>query len=194
MQLQLSALRAHHDPYRHTAMLDASRAETDGAFEFGRFRVRPRRRQLLADGVPVELHTRAFDLLLVLLEADGRPVSKDELLHRVWPGVVVVEKNLHVQICALRKAFGGDRHFIGTDFGRGYRLTTTVRSVTDTPRSVSAPATAWKLSDGGDQLIEVLNRIATLVASGDVGKSQLGLEVIVRLLPMSSAEDSQQIN
>ena len=55
--------------------------------EFGRFRVLLRRRQLLADGVPVELGTRAFDLLLVLSEADGLLVSKEELLSQVWPGV-----------------------------------------------------------------------------------------------------------
>src|SRR5215468_9828758 len=57
--------------------------------EFGRFRVLLRRRQLLADGKPVELGTRAFDVLLVLLEADGLLVTKDELLRRVWPGIVV---------------------------------------------------------------------------------------------------------
>ena len=55
-----------------------------------------RRRQLLADGVPVELGTRAFDLLLVLLEADGSLVTKEELMSRVWPGIVVSEDNLKV--------------------------------------------------------------------------------------------------
>jgi hypothetical protein len=44
--------------------------------EFGRFRVLLRRRRLLADGVPVELGTRAFDLLLVLLEAGRRACHK----------------------------------------------------------------------------------------------------------------------
>jgi DNA-binding winged helix-turn-helix (wHTH) protein len=44
------------------------------------------RRQLLADGVPVELGTRAFDLLLALLEADGSLVTKEELMSCVWPG------------------------------------------------------------------------------------------------------------
>ena len=57
--------------------------------EFGRFRVLLRQRQLVADGVPIELGTRAFDLLLALLEADGSLVTKDELLSRVWPGIVV---------------------------------------------------------------------------------------------------------
>jgi DNA-binding winged helix-turn-helix (wHTH) protein len=78
---------------------------------------------LLADGVPVELGTRAFDLLLVLLEADGLLITKEELLSRVWPGLVVSEENLKVQVSALRKALGADRDVIRTEFGRGYRFT-----------------------------------------------------------------------
>jgi DNA-binding winged helix-turn-helix (wHTH) protein len=96
--------------------------------EFGRFRILLRRRQLVADGVPIELGTRAFDLLLALLEADGSLLTKEELMSRVWPGIVVAEENLKVQISALRKAFGEDGHFIRTEFGRGYRFTAAVRS------------------------------------------------------------------
>ena len=98
-------------------------ASADAALEFGRFRVLLRQRQMLADGVPVELGTRAFDLLLVLLEADGLLVSKEELLSRVWPGIMVSEENLKVQVSALRKVLGADRDFIRTEFGRGYRFT-----------------------------------------------------------------------
>jgi DNA-binding winged helix-turn-helix (wHTH) protein len=96
--------------------------------EFGRFRVLLRRRQLVADCVPIELGTRAFDLLLVLLEVDGSLVTKEELLSRVWPGIVVAEQNLKVQISELRKALGEDRDFIRTEFRRGYRFTGAVRS------------------------------------------------------------------
>jgi DNA-binding winged helix-turn-helix (wHTH) protein len=96
---------------------------------FGRFRALPRRRQLLADGRPVELGGRAFDILLALLEADGLLVTKDELLSRVWAGRIVGENNLHAQMSALRKALGEDRDLIRTDCGRGYRLTVPVRMV-----------------------------------------------------------------
>jgi hypothetical protein len=65
----------------------------EAAIEFGRFRMLLRRRQLLADGVPIEIGTRAFDLLLVLLESDGALVTKEELLNRVWPDVVVSDEN-----------------------------------------------------------------------------------------------------
>jgi DNA-binding winged helix-turn-helix (wHTH) protein len=100
-----------------------SSGRADAAIEFGRFRVLLRRRWLLADGVPVQLGTRAFDLLLVLLKADGALVTKDELLTRVWHDIVVSEENLKVQISALRKALGADRNLIRTEFGRGYRFT-----------------------------------------------------------------------
>jgi DNA-binding winged helix-turn-helix (wHTH) protein len=105
-----------------------NRAAAEATLEFGRFRVLLRQRQLVADGVPVELGTRALDLLLVLLEADGSLVTKDQLLSRGWPGIVVAEENLKVQISALRKALGEDRDFIRTEFGRGYRFTAAVRS------------------------------------------------------------------
>jgi DNA-binding winged helix-turn-helix (wHTH) protein len=104
-----------------------SRAAADAVIEFGRFRVLFRQRQLLADGMPIEIGTRAFDLLLVLLEADGSVVTKNELLSRVWPGIAVAEDDLKVQIAALRKALGEDRDFIHTEFGRGYRFTAVVR-------------------------------------------------------------------
>jgi DNA-binding winged helix-turn-helix (wHTH) protein len=101
-----------------------SRQATAGAdLEFGRFRVLSRRRQLLADDVPVELGGRAFDVLMVLLEADGALVTKQELLSRAWPGVVVTEENVKFQVAALRKALGADRELIRTEFGRGYRFT-----------------------------------------------------------------------
>ena len=96
--------------------------EALGGIEFGRFRLLPRRRELRADGVAVELGSRAFDVLMVLTEARGALVTKDEILSRVWPDTVVEENNLAVQISALRKALGVDRDFIRTVSGRGYRF------------------------------------------------------------------------
>jgi DNA-binding winged helix-turn-helix (wHTH) protein len=98
------------------------RANAGEALEFNRFRLLLRERQLLADGVPVELGTRAFDILVVLLEADGALVTKEELLSRVWPGILVSEENVKLQVSVLRKALGADRDMIRTEFGRGYRF------------------------------------------------------------------------
>ena len=113
----------------------------EAALEFGCFRVMLRRRQLVADGVPIRLGTRALDLLLVLLEANGALVAKNELLSRVWPGSVVAEENLRVQMFALRRALGADRDFIHTEYGRGYRFTAAIRSITarSAPQSPTRP-------------------------------------------------------
>jgi len=96
--------------------------EAQGSIGFGRFRLLTQRRELRADGVVAELGSRAFDILLVLTEARGALVTKDEILSRVWPDTIVEENNLVVQISALRKALGEDRDFIRTVSGRGYRF------------------------------------------------------------------------
>ena len=96
--------------------------EAQGSVGFGRFQLLPLRRELRADGVVIELGSRAFDILLVLTEARGALVTKDEILSRVWPDTVVEENNLVVQISALRKALGERRDFIRTVSGRGYRF------------------------------------------------------------------------
>ncbi|MFM2060127.1 MAG: hypothetical protein RLY71_4512 [Pseudomonadota bacterium] len=88
---------------------------------YGRAELRPAERRLLVDGEAVPLGARAFDLLLVLIEHNARVVSKGELLERVWPGLVVEENNLQVQISALRKVLGAEA--IATIPGRGYRFT-----------------------------------------------------------------------
>ena len=117
----------HRQPPPHGAS-PSGEPISDAALEFGRYRVLLRRRQLLVDGVRVELHTRAFDLLAVLLEADGRLVTKAEIYRRVWPGIAVSEGNLKAQIQMLRKALGADAEVIRTEWGRGYRFTGVVRA------------------------------------------------------------------
>lgn len=69
----------------------------------------PRARQLLVDGRPVELGSRAFDLLMVLIRAPGVLLTKNEIISRVWPDVVVEQNNLKVQVAALRKVLNQDR-------------------------------------------------------------------------------------
>src|SRR5262249_60321690 len=92
---------------------------------FGRFRLDLARGELRRDKTPVRLGSRALDILCVLASAEGKVVSKDELMARVWAGVVVEEHNIQVHISALRKAFEEDGEggsWIVTVPGRGYRL------------------------------------------------------------------------
>src|SRR6476620_2470282 len=89
---------------------------------FGRFRVLPHRRELLADDRPIKLGDRAFDVLMALIEARGAVVSKDALASRVWPGQIIQDTALQSQVSALRAALGADRDLIRTISGRGYQF------------------------------------------------------------------------
>ena len=55
---------------------------------FGRFELQPGERRLLADGAPVAVGGRAFDLLHALAERPGQLVGKHALMDLVWPGLV----------------------------------------------------------------------------------------------------------
>src|SRR5215468_4602868 len=82
-------------------------AASRGRYRFGAFELQLDERRLLSDGTAVSLRLRAFDLLAAFVDRAGHLVTKDELLDRVWPGVVVEEAALHVQVSALRKLTPG---------------------------------------------------------------------------------------
>ena len=106
------------------------------SYRFGRIEVNPTTRQVIADGQPLSLGARAFDVLLALIERRERLVTKDELLELVWPGMVVEENNLQVQISTLRKLLGSEA--IATIAGRGYQFTSAVQETGATdPKSIA---------------------------------------------------------
>jgi predicted ATPase/DNA-binding winged helix-turn-helix (wHTH) protein len=110
-------------------------SEAPAGIAFGRFLLLPHRRELLVDGRPVKLGSRAFDVLMALIEARGAVVSKDALMARVWPDRIVEENNLQWQISALRVAFGADRDLIRTVSGRGYQFTAEIDTVDSSPEA-----------------------------------------------------------
>jgi len=101
-------------------------------FEFGRFRVDPAEKVLLADGQPVSLTPKAFETLLALVENSGHILEKDELLKRVWPNTFVEEGTLVQNIATLRKALGegpDQSSYIETVPRRGYRFSAAVERI-----------------------------------------------------------------
>ena len=96
--------------------------------------------------VPVALGSRALDILGVLIEQTGEVVSKEEIIAAVWPGIVVEDSNLTVQISALRRVLDRGRtegSCIQTMSGRGYRFMAAVtRPKPDTLPAVVEPPLA----------------------------------------------------
>lgn len=113
-------------------------AENYRKFKFGDYKLDPRSRRLLKANNPISLNAKAFDLLLFLAQNSGRAVSKDEILHAVWPDQVVEESNLAVQISAIRKALGdqkGEPRFLVTIPGKGYQFVAKVLTAEDSAQS-----------------------------------------------------------
>jgi DNA-binding winged helix-turn-helix (wHTH) protein len=121
----------------------------DEQMAFGPFCLSFSRRELLKNGVAVQLGARAFELLAALVRRSGNIVSKDELLAEVWAGTIVEENNLQVQISALRKALGdgpeGSRYVL-TVPGRGYRFVGLVERAVEQASSSRLPQQTPPLS------------------------------------------------
>ena len=81
-------------------------APVELTFSFGPFRLSPRRQLLLKGDTPVPLGSRAFEILLALVERAGEVVDKNSLMTRAWPDLTVEEANLRAQITALRRVPG----------------------------------------------------------------------------------------
>jgi len=108
---------------------------------FGHCELFTSRRELVMDGVPVPLGNRAFNILQVLLGAGGDLVTKDEILSRVWPGIIVEENTLQSQITRVRRALGRDRGFLKTVSGHGYRFVAKVTSAGEECEGTAKAAT-----------------------------------------------------
>lgn len=107
---------------------------TKRIYEFGSFRLDVVKRLVWREGEPVPLTSKSFETLLALVESRGEILDKDELLSRVWPDTIVEEKNLTINISALRKALGEspqEHRYIVTVPGRGYRFVAEVQEITD---------------------------------------------------------------
>lgn len=113
---------------------------------FGPFSFDAERGSLSRDGDTLEVGHRMAALLHALLKANGQVVRKQELVDFAWPGAIVEESNLAVQIAALRKALGptsGGGSWIATVARVGYRF---AEPITPTEDRDEPPSTAARPS------------------------------------------------
>ena len=99
-------------------------------YRFDEFELDVPKRQLRREGAIVELKPKAFDLLRVLVENQGKLLSKDDLFRMVWENQIVEESNLTVNMSQIRKALGeraSEPRYITTVSGQGYRFVGDVR-------------------------------------------------------------------
>jgi predicted ATPase/DNA-binding winged helix-turn-helix (wHTH) protein len=172
-----------------------------GVIEIGNIQIDLDMRTLRRHGETVPVGSRAFDILVVLARANGRLVSKSELMSAVWPRTFVEENNIQVHLSGLRKLLADDRDMIVTVPGRGYQLSRRTHeqadgrfAACDRPREEEiAPLPGASSLVGRDDTLAAIGdmladaHMLTLVGAGGVGKSTLAAEAARRLAAQGGA-------
>jgi len=136
-------------------------------YEFDRFRFDTTNWQLLREGRPLALKSKALETLLLLIEKQGQVLGKEELMKALWPDSFVEEANLTQNIYMLRKALG-DKGYIETVPRRGYRFTMPIRQ--------------WDEADS-DLVIRERARVV-IEEQEEVEESKTGIMPVTPALPM----------
>jgi DNA-binding winged helix-turn-helix (wHTH) protein len=167
--------------------------------QFGAFTLLPTQRLLLEGDASVRVGGRALDLLIVLVEAAGKIVGRDELMASVWKEVVVDEGSLRVHVAALRRALRDDgdaRRYIVNVPGRGYSFVGDVSpsapdGVAETlsrpdegrsplpPLLVNVVGREDAISEVGGMVTK--HRLVTIVGAGGVGKTTVAIAAAAQL-------------
>jgi predicted ATPase/DNA-binding winged helix-turn-helix (wHTH) protein len=172
-----------------------SRAQATDAVSFGPFTLLTRQRLLTRSGATVELGERALEILITLLRRPNQPISKRELMAKVWPDVTVGEGSLRFHIAGLRKALGDGQdgaRYIATLAGRGYCFVAPLsRSPDAGPPALSitagfplanVPSRLGRMVGRADSILMVsgqltATRFVTIVGAGGVGKTTIAVAV-----------------
>jgi DNA-binding winged helix-turn-helix (wHTH) protein len=110
-------------PAHPTYMTPLLKEPTVACVAFGPFRLFPSARVLYKRDIPVELGSRALDILIALVDRAGEVVNQRELIARAWRGLVVESGNLRVQMTYLRRCLGDGEEgarYIANVPGQGY--------------------------------------------------------------------------
>jgi Tol biopolymer transport system component len=162
---------------------------TTRRYAFGPFVLDRVRGVLTEHGSSVDISPRAFELLAAFVERPGELLTKEQLIATVWRDCFVEDHNLTRQVSFLRKALHerpGQRDYIVTVPGVGYRFAAPVTEAADDVATLPAPAipapgelarprTAprWGVAAASLALISVGLGLALLwqqrAASGDLG-------------------------
>src|ERR1700726_4795507 len=98
----------------------------DALLRFGAFEADVQTGELRKQGKRIRLQDQPFQLLVMLLEAPGQVVTRDELRNKLWPQTTVdFDHGLNKAISKIREALGDSSEhprFVETVARRGYRF------------------------------------------------------------------------
>ncbi len=167
-------------------------------YEIGPFRLDAEAGVLSHSGRPMALGLRAVAVLTALVRHPNEYVRKESILDAAWPGIVVEEGNLPVQILAIRRALAqapGGEHWVETLPRRGYRFVGPVTEIIAGPQSnarggrqnTNLPESLTSFIGRERELVEIKRllpntRLLTVVGVGGIGKTRLALQAAAEVM------------
>ena len=115
----VSRVKAVLRRYQKASVLSGSKKE---AYSIGNLYVNPEKHIIKINGEDVELSFKEYQLLMILLEAEGKVVKRDVLLTKVWGEFYDESRTLDVHIRKLRIKLENSDVKILTVKNVGYRL------------------------------------------------------------------------
>jgi len=103
----------------------ASEAQAGGVLRAGGVELDPERYEVRVRGRAVELTTKEFDFLKVLLQASGRALSREQLLEKVWGydrSLDLDTRTVDQHVARLRDKLGAEGAIVVTVKNVGYRI------------------------------------------------------------------------
>lgn len=170
---------------------------------FGPFTLDFPQRTLAREGTILRLGSRATDILVALVEGRGELVSRDTLLAKVWPDMVVDEGALRVHMSAVRKVLGDGTEgiqYISNEPGRGYRFiavvshsqSSTAQAEVGTTETVhNLPGQITRILGRADIIERLLKqlhdrRCLTVAGPGGIGKTTVAIALAHRFVTDNS--------
>jgi non-specific serine/threonine protein kinase len=167
-------------------------------YEIGPLQLDPEARVLTHAGAAVQLGARGVAVLIALVSRANEYVQKSALLDAAWPGLVVEEANLAVQISAIRRALAlvpGGEGWIETLARRGYRFVGPVREIAGRSaapllanrKRTNLPESLTSFVGRERELAEIkqrlpTTRLMTLTGIGGLGKTRLAQQAAAEML------------
>ena len=195
--------RAYFAIFSPPALQAPRGADMNEVFRFGPFKLVPATRTLRKEGSEVVVGSRAFDILVALVEGEGKVLTRRELMACAWSGLVVEESNVRVQVAHLRRTLGCGQdgaRFIASVAGRGYCFVAevareqeaqpsrpavtagprTARSAGGSPSLANAPVAQDRVIGRDESVTELVaqvleRRLVTVVGAAGIGKTTVAV-------------------